>query len=102
MQPYAKQGDGAILRVGDRTSIFNSGLTYFLGQKADELAKRYKKTFKYQRALMPGGTCEATVYDVYGYTAARSAWRWATITTWIASEERSARSTSTSPTGRAW
>jgi endoglucanase len=70
MQPYAKQGDGAILRVGDRTSIFNSALTYFLGQKADELVKRQKKTFKYQRALMPGGTCEATVYDVYGYTAA--------------------------------
>jgi putative aminopeptidase FrvX len=70
MQTYAKQGDGAILRVGDRTSVFNSALTYFLGQKADELAKRQKKSFKYQRALMPGGTCEATVYDVYGYTAA--------------------------------
>jgi putative aminopeptidase FrvX len=69
MQPYAPQGKGAILRIGDRTSIFNSALTYFLGQKADELAKRNKQTFKYQRALMPGGTCEATVYDVYGFIA---------------------------------
>jgi endoglucanase len=68
-QPFAPQGAGAIIRVGDRTSIFNSGLTYFLQAQAAALAKR-DKTFKYQRALMPGGTCEATVYDVYGFTAA--------------------------------
>jgi endoglucanase len=68
-QPYAPQGSGAILRVGDRTSIFNSGLTYFIGQQAEALAKK-DKTFKFQRALMPGGTCEATVYDIYGFTAA--------------------------------
>jgi len=68
MQPYAPQGKGAIIRVGDRTSVFNSALSYFLTQKAEELAKK-DKTFKYQRALMPGGTCEATVYDVYGFTA---------------------------------
>lgn len=68
MQPYAPQGIGAIIRIGDRTSVFNSALSYFLTQKADELAKK-DKSFKYQRALMPGGTCEATVYDVYGFTA---------------------------------
>jgi putative aminopeptidase FrvX len=68
-QPYAPQRNGVILRVGDRTSIFNSALTYFMGQQAEELKKR-DKSFKYQRALMPGGTCEATVYDVFGYTAA--------------------------------
>jgi putative aminopeptidase FrvX len=69
MQPYAPQGAGAIIRVGDRTSVFHSGLTYFLQTQAADLAKR-DKSFKYQRALMPGGTCEATVYDVYGFTAA--------------------------------
>jgi endoglucanase len=69
MQPYAPQGSGVIIRVGDKTSIFNSALTYFLTQQADALAKRDKK-FRYLRALMPGGTCEATVYDAYGYTAA--------------------------------
>jgi endoglucanase len=68
VQPYAPQGKGAIIRIGDRTSVFNSAFSYFLTQKADELAKK-DKTFKYQRALMPGGTCEATVYDVYGFTA---------------------------------
>lgn len=69
MQPYAPQGEGAIIRVGDRTSVFHSGLTHFIQTQAAELAKR-DKTFKFQRALMPGGTCEATVYDIYGFTAA--------------------------------
>lgn len=68
MQLYAPQGKGAIIRVGDRTSVFNSALTYFLSQQAAALAKK-DKTFRHQRALMPGGTCEATVYDVYGFIA---------------------------------
>lgn len=68
-QPHAPQKKGPIIRVGDRTSIFNSSLTYFLTQQAEESAKRSKR-FQFQRALMPGGTCEATVYDVYGFHAA--------------------------------
>ena len=67
-QPYAPQGKGAIVRIGDKTSVFNSALSYFVTQRADALAKK-DKSFQYQRALMPGGTCEATVYDVYGFTA---------------------------------
>jgi endoglucanase len=67
-QPYAQQGNGAIVRIGDKTSIFNSALSYFITRQAEALAKK-DKSFKYQRALMPGGTCEATVYDVYGFTA---------------------------------
>jgi putative aminopeptidase FrvX len=69
MQPFAPQGKGAIIRIGDRTSVFNSSLSYFLAQQAAKLAKKDRQ-FKYQRALMPGGTCEATVYDVYGFQAA--------------------------------
>ena len=68
-QPAAPMGNGVIIRVGDKASIFNSALTYFLGQEAEELKKKHE-SFSYQRALMPGGTCEATVYDIYGYTAA--------------------------------
>jgi len=68
-QPYAPQGRGPIIRVGDRTSVFNSALTYFLTQQAEALRKR-SASFHYQRALMPGGTCEATVYDAYGYRSA--------------------------------
>lgn len=68
MQPYAPQGRGVILRVGDYSSIFHSGLTYFLKEQA-VLLQKDDKSFQYQRALMPGGTCEATVYDAYGYLA---------------------------------
>ncbi|HEY1921603.1 MAG TPA: M20/M25/M40 family metallo-hydrolase [Tepidisphaeraceae bacterium] len=68
-QQAAPRGNGVIIRVGDRASVFNSALTYFLGQQAEQL-KKADRSFKYQRALMPGGVCEATVYDIYGYTAA--------------------------------
>jgi endoglucanase len=68
-QPYARQGDGVILRVGDRTSIFNSSLTAFLHDTSQAMQKQ-DPTFKFQRALMPGGTCESTVYDAWGYHAA--------------------------------
>jgi endoglucanase len=67
-QSYARLGDGAIIRVGDRTSVFHSGLTWFLTRQAEELAQR-DRPLRYQRALMPGGTCEATVYDAYGYVS---------------------------------
>jgi endoglucanase len=67
-QPHAPIGGGAIIRVGDRTSIFNSSLTFFLTQQAETLAKD-DSSFRYQRQLMPGGTCEATVYDIYGFHA---------------------------------
>jgi endoglucanase len=69
VQPFAPQGKGVIVRVGDKTSIFNSALTYFLTLQAADLAKR-DKSFHFQRALMPGGTCEASIYDVYGFSAA--------------------------------
>ena len=68
-QPVAKQGNGVVLRVGDRTSIFNSALSHFIHQLATKKNEK-DKTFKFQRALMPGGTCEATAFDAFGYTAA--------------------------------
>lgn len=68
-QPVAEQGKGVVVRVGDKTSIFDSGLTYQITQIAQRLASKHKG-FAFQRALMPGGTCEATAFDVYGYRAA--------------------------------
>lgn len=67
-QPHAPQGKGPIIRVGDRTSIFDSAITWFIGQQAQSLSKS-EKGFVSQRALMPGGTCEATAYGLYGYSA---------------------------------
>ncbi len=66
-QAYAQQGNGVILRVGDRTSIFNSAFMFFINSVAEELQKR-DRGFKFQRSLMPGGSCEATVFDAFGYT----------------------------------
>lgn len=68
-QPYARLGDGVIVRTGDRTSIFNSTLTRFLQQQADRLLGS-DPSFRFQRLLMPGGTCEATVFDAWNYLSA--------------------------------
>jgi putative aminopeptidase FrvX len=57
-----KMGDGVIVRVGDRTSTFDPGVTAYLASRAKEAE------VPYQRALMTGGTCEASAYQAYGYT----------------------------------
>lgn len=64
--PPIKMGDGVILRVGDRTSIFSSAGGRYFGEVAADLARR-EPDFKFQRALMSGGTCEATAYQEFGY-----------------------------------
>ena len=61
-------GDGPILRVGDRLSVFDPAVTAFCERVAKDLAKK-RKTFKYQRKLMDGGACESTAYLAYGYPA---------------------------------
>ncbi len=61
-------GAGPIVRVGDRTSTFDPDLTYRVGLVAQQLAKEDKR-FQFQRKLRPGGTCEASAYQTYGYTA---------------------------------
>lgn len=63
-RPPAKMGEGPIVRVGDRISIFDPATTDFLA----EVTKDQKITF--QRCLMPGGTCEATAFQLYGYRSA--------------------------------
>jgi endoglucanase len=63
-RPPAKIGDGPILRVGDRSSIFDSAATATLAQIAAD------EQITVQRCLMPGGTCEATAYQLSGYRSA--------------------------------
>lgn len=67
--PPTKMGQGVILRVGDRTSIFDSVGMRFLSEVAAGVQARDRK-FQFQRALMYGGTCEATAYQEYGYQTA--------------------------------
>ncbi|HLX64774.1 MAG TPA: hypothetical protein VKX17_26115 [Planctomycetota bacterium] len=64
----APQGGGAIVRVGDKESIFDTGLTHALTTAAKQRAER-DKSFKFQRKLMDGGTCEATPFCAYGFRA---------------------------------
>ena len=59
-----KIGAGPIIRVGDHTSVFDSASTAQL-QAAAKAAD-----IPHQRALMQGGTCEATAYALFGYRTA--------------------------------
>ena len=59
--PTAIMGQGVIVRVGDRRSIFNPEVT------AELLAVADGQKIPFQRCLMSGGTCEATAYALYGY-----------------------------------
>ena len=66
--PDSPIGAGPIVRVGDKASVFDPTLTNDISQ----LMMDYEKThpaFRWQRKLMPGGTCEATAFSTYGYRA---------------------------------
>jgi putative aminopeptidase FrvX len=67
--PSVKMGQGVIIRVGDRSSIFDPTATRFLTEVADALRERDSR-FQFQRALMFAGTCEATAYQEFGFQTA--------------------------------
>ncbi|MEO8440753.1 MAG: hypothetical protein ABI540_11110 [Spartobacteria bacterium] len=60
----AEIGKGPIIRVGDKVSSFNGPATARLLSAAQE------EKIVVQRCLLDGGTCEATAYQLYGYTCA--------------------------------
>ncbi len=72
-------GGGPIVRVGDRVSVFSPSLTGAVAKVAERLAgksahplaieKDAKLAWRWQRKLMPGGACEASVFCCYGYEA---------------------------------
>ncbi|MDI1289647.1 MAG: M20/M25/M40 family metallo-hydrolase [bacterium] len=73
-------GGGPVVRVGDRVSVFSPSLTDAIAMRAEELAgggasvtAAQKLTdlpaWKWQRKLMSGGACEASVFCHYGYEA---------------------------------
>ncbi len=64
--PQAVQGAGPVIRVGDRTSTFSPALTRFMAMTAGGIADE-SSDFRYQRALMDGGTCDSTVFHAFGY-----------------------------------
>lgn len=66
--PESPLGGGPIVRVGDRSSTFDPGLTAAVSACAAAIAKE-DESYNWQRKLMPGGTCEATVFCAYGHVA---------------------------------
>jgi putative aminopeptidase FrvX len=66
--PGAWAGRGPVLRTGDRTTVFHSGLEHHLHAVAKDLEARVNG-FAFQRQLMSGGTCEATVFTAHGLQA---------------------------------
>ncbi len=66
--PDAPIGAGPIVRVGDKTHCFSPEITYALSHIAAGLAAR-DKTFRWQRKLMTGGTCNASAYHSLGHRA---------------------------------
>lgn len=77
-------GGGPIVRVGDRLSVFSPTLSASVAQRAEQIAgapatpTAQQKTdpspqtapkWRWQRKLMAGGACEATVYCAYGHDA---------------------------------
>ncbi|NBX92690.1 MAG: hypothetical protein EBQ85_05590 [Proteobacteria bacterium] len=60
--PGAIVGKGPVVRLGDRASIFSSAYLEVLNQVAKKKLRE-----KYQRRVMDGGTCEATVAVAYRF-----------------------------------
>lgn len=76
-------GGGPIVRVGDRISTFSPSLTAACAARAEETfvnaaqplasqtvaAAKTTESRPWQRKLMAGGACEASVFCAYGYNA---------------------------------
>jgi putative aminopeptidase FrvX len=73
-------GGGPIVRVGDRVSVFSPGLTGAVAKVAERIAGgsahvtasqklSEAPAWRWQRKLMAGGACEASVFCHFGYEA---------------------------------
>jgi putative aminopeptidase FrvX len=62
---FAKVDAGPVVRVGDRLSIFDSRITHWMETAFRDL-QATRPGAVYQRLLMGGGTCEASVFQRAG------------------------------------
>lgn len=62
-------GAGAVIRVGDRSTLYDPETVAALWMAAEELAEN-EGHLAYQRALMGGGTCEAALFASRGFRSA--------------------------------
>ncbi len=61
-------GDGPVVRAGDLQSTYDPEVELWLSGVASLVAQK-DRGFKWQRALLQGGRCEACVYVAEGYRA---------------------------------
>ena len=61
--PNARIGDGPIIRIGDRATVFDRDLSNLVSHAVERAG------IEHQRKLMDGGGCEATAFGAYGYRA---------------------------------
>ena len=65
----AKQGNGVIIRVGDRMTTFDHSAEAVLHAAAHRISEHGSADgFKVQRALMGTGGCEASAFKAHGYS----------------------------------
>ncbi len=66
--PGAVQGEGPVIRTGDRATTFdNAAEAYLVKARSNLLA--IDESFKCQRQLMGAGGCEASAFAAHGYDA---------------------------------
>jgi endoglucanase len=63
---FAQLDGGPVLRVGDRISVFDSHITHWMDAAFRDL-QAARPGFAYQRRLMAGGVCEASVFQRAGW-----------------------------------
>ncbi|MGK5084379.1 hypothetical protein WDW37_13875 [Bdellovibrionota bacterium FG-1] len=61
--PGAEIGKGPVVRLGDRTSVFDAAALHVLSGLACKILPE-----KHQRRIMDGGSCEATAATAYGFS----------------------------------
>ena len=64
--PGVSQGHGPVVRTGDASYTFDADAEQVLIAGRESIRERAPE-FRCQRALMSGGTCEATAFALYGY-----------------------------------
>ncbi len=64
-RPSTPIGGGAVIRVGDKSTIFHPEMTLAMMQVSKKLAENGGRPL--QRALMDGGSCEASAFNAFGY-----------------------------------
>lgn len=65
-QGFAPCGKGMVIRLGDRSSLFDSAVTRWMTVHAETLQKE-SSSFAFQKCWMGGGTCEATPLQEAGF-----------------------------------